>query len=82
MIIDFHTHTFPEKIAEKALNNLSNTSRAVPYTDGTASCRLNSMKNALIDISNRFHIIGDVLLDSIGSMQQKTNLRIEAPRAA
>ena len=51
MIIDFHTHTFPEKIAEKALNNLSNTSRAVPYTDGTASCRLESMKKAGIDIS-------------------------------
>ena len=51
MIIDFHTHTFPEKIAEKALNNLSNTSRAVPHTDGTASCRLKSMKNAGIDIS-------------------------------
>ncbi|MDO4188451.1 MAG: amidohydrolase family protein [Lachnospiraceae bacterium] len=51
MIIDFHTHTFPEKIAEKALKNLSNTSRAIPYTDGTVSDRLNSMKKAGIDIS-------------------------------
>lgn len=51
MIIDFHTHTFPEKIAEKALNNLSNTSRAVPYTDGTVTDRLNSMKKAEINIS-------------------------------
>ena len=46
MSIDFHTHTFPEKIAEKALNNLSNTSRTIPHTDGTASGRIKSMKNA------------------------------------
>lgn len=51
MIIDFHTHTFPEKIAEKALKGLSDSSRAVPYTDGTASSRYDSMKKANIDIS-------------------------------
>ena len=51
MIIDFHTHTFPEKIAEKALKGLSDSSRAVPYTDGTASSRLNSMEKAGINIS-------------------------------
>lgn len=51
MIIDFHTHTFPEVIAEKALKKLSDSSRAVPYTDGTASSRLNSMKNAGISVS-------------------------------
>ena len=51
MIIDFHTHTFPEKIAEKALKGLSDSSRAVPYTDGTASSRYGSMKKANINIS-------------------------------
>lgn len=51
MIIDFHTHTFPDKIASKALKGLSDSSRAVPYTDGTASCRLKSMKEAGIDHS-------------------------------
>lgn len=51
MIIDFHTHIFPEKIAEKALKSLSDSSRAVPYTDGTYAGRKNSMKEAGIDYS-------------------------------
>lgn len=51
MIIDFHTHTFPDNIAEKALKKLSDSSRAVPYTKGTASSRFESMKKAGIDLS-------------------------------
>lgn len=51
MIIDFHTHIFPEKIAEKALKALSDSSRAIPYTDGTYSGRAKSMKDAGIDYS-------------------------------
>lgn len=49
MIIDFHTHVFPDKIAEKALKGLSDSSRAVPYTNGTAFAREESMKKAGID---------------------------------
>lgn len=49
MIIDFHTHVFPEKIAEKALKSLSDSSRAVPYTDGTINGRSRSMKEAGIE---------------------------------
>ena len=49
MIIDFHTHVFPEKIAEKALKSLSDSSRAIPYTDGTISGRSQSMREAGID---------------------------------
>lgn len=51
MIIDFHTHTFPIKIADKALKALSDSSRTVPYTDGTVLSLLNSMDEAGIDIS-------------------------------
>lgn len=51
MIIDFHTHIFPEKIAEKALKALSDSSRTVPYTNGTYSARTESMKKAGIDYS-------------------------------
>jgi len=50
MIIDFHTHTFPEKIAQIALKSLSDSSRAVPYLNGTETDRSNSMKKAGIDI--------------------------------
>lgn len=49
MIIDFHTHVFPDKIAEKALKGLSDSSRAVPYTNGTVFDRMESMKKAKID---------------------------------
>lgn len=36
MIIDFHTHAFPEKIAEKAIEKLSYTSGGlIPQTNGT-----------------------------------------------
>ena len=36
MIIDFHTHTFPERIAEAALNKMKAASHTVTFTDGTA----------------------------------------------
>jgi len=49
MIIDFHTHVFPEKIAQKALKALSDSSRTIPYTDGTVAGRKESMKEAGID---------------------------------
>lgn len=35
MIIDFHTHCFPDRIAEKAMETLSHTSGLMPHTDGT-----------------------------------------------
>lgn len=36
MLIDFHTHCFPDKIAEKAIQKLSFVSGGLePYTDGT-----------------------------------------------
>ncbi len=35
MIIDFHTHTFPAKIAAKAIEKLSHTSHSKAFTDGT-----------------------------------------------
>ena len=38
MLIDFHTHCFPDKIAEKAILKLSFASGGLnPYTDGTVS---------------------------------------------
>lgn len=49
MIIDFHTHTFPERIAERALKGLSDSSRAVPYTNGTEKSRSLSAQQAGID---------------------------------
>ena len=37
MIIDFHTHTFPESISEKVMNKLGHLSGIEPGTNGAVS---------------------------------------------
>ena len=49
--IDFHTHTFPDKIAEKALASLSAASKTPPFSDGTNDGLLAKMKEAGIGLS-------------------------------
>lgn len=51
MIIDFHTHTFPDAIAGKAIHKLMHASHSAAFTDGTSSGLCKSMKNAGIDKS-------------------------------
>lgn len=51
MIVDFHTHTFPDRIAEDALRHLSEKSRSRYYTDGKAASLSGSMEKAGIDLS-------------------------------
>ena len=51
MFIDFHTHCFPEKIAEKAMDKLSFTAGIKPTTDGTLKGLLISMEESGIDKS-------------------------------
>lgn len=49
MIIDFHTHTFPETIAEHAITKLAKSARAKNYLNGTVDALCASMKDAGID---------------------------------
>lgn len=51
MIIDFHTHTFPAKIAGNVIGKLQLLSRSRPYTDATMGGLQASMKEASIDYS-------------------------------
>ena len=51
MIIDFHTHTFPDKIAAAAIDKLQAASHTHPFTDGTVSSLMASMAEAAIDKS-------------------------------
>ncbi|WP_026515907.1 amidohydrolase family protein [Butyrivibrio sp. MC2021] len=51
MIIDIHTHTFPEKIAAKAIESLSKEAHIVANTDGTNAGLKTSMKEASVNIS-------------------------------
>lgn len=44
MIIDFHTHTFPEKIAARALSHMQSMSHNAVFTDGTVVALKTSME--------------------------------------
>lgn len=49
MIIDFHTHTFPEQIAGRAIAKLSDSAHIKSYSDGTLEGLKHSMETAGID---------------------------------
>ena len=51
MIIDFHTHIFPDKIASKTIEFLSVKGGIPPYAEGTASSLASKMDKAGVDIS-------------------------------
>ncbi len=51
MIIDFHTHNFPEKISAAVIDKLSRISRTPAFTDGTLRGLQSSMDAAQIDLS-------------------------------
>lgn len=51
MVIDFHTHTFPERIAKASIESLSECSGITPYTDGTVTGLERSMDAGGVNIS-------------------------------
>ena len=51
MVIDFHTHIFPERIAERTIATLSKMGGISPYSDGTADGLVSSMERSGVDIS-------------------------------
>ncbi len=51
MIIDFHTHTFPDKIAEKTIAYLAEKGNVKPFREGTLSSLKESMKRSGVDYS-------------------------------
>ena len=51
MIIDFHTHVFPDKIAERTVTALAGAASTTPYSDGTLKGLTDSMKKSGIDLS-------------------------------
>lgn len=51
MIIDIHTHIFPDQMAAKVLDKLSRLSRSIAFTDGTLDGLRRSMDRAEVDRS-------------------------------
>ncbi len=67
MLIDFHTHAFPEKIATRAIDNLSFASGGlIPQHGGTPDSLKEEMKKDSVDIS--------VVLGIATNPQQQTNV--------
>ncbi len=74
MIIDFHTHIFPHKIAPRALSHLQGFIRTEPCTEGTMESLLASMKMAGVDISVVLPVVTDPhQFDSILRFAVQTN---------
>ena len=51
MVIDFHTHIFPDKIAAKTIEHLAQVGGIKAATDGTLSGLLSSMERCGVDMS-------------------------------
>ena len=51
MIIDFHTHVYPDAMAERIMAALSNNPGVTGHTDGTLNGLLNSMADSGVDKS-------------------------------
>lgn len=51
MVIDFHTHIFPDKIAARSIVHLENASGITAATDGTLQGLLDSMEKNQVDLS-------------------------------
>ncbi|MBE7027330.1 MAG: amidohydrolase [Ruminococcaceae bacterium] len=67
MLIDFHTHAFPDVIATKAIDKLSYVSGGLaPQSTGTASSLMREMKKDGVDIS--------VVLSIATNPSQQTNV--------
>ncbi len=57
MIIDFHTHAFPEKIVARAIEGLAKDSgNVIPFADGTAGGLIGQLDEAFVDKSVVLHI--------------------------
>jgi predicted TIM-barrel fold metal-dependent hydrolase len=51
VIIDFHTHVFPEQMAEKTIRKMEEAANVKAFTNGTLQELKGSMKNSKVDIS-------------------------------
>ena len=67
MLIDFHTHAFPERIAQRAVSGLAhNSGGMVPQTDGTLTSLISEMDKDGVDLS--------VVLSIATNPKQQTNV--------
>ena len=74
MIIDFHTHIFPEKIAEKTLNHLSSLCGCKPFANGTAVGLEDKIQESGIDLAIALPVITNPMqFDSVNTFAKAIN---------
>lgn len=80
MIIDMHTHVFPDKIAAGVIEKLSRASKSRAFTDGTIGALINSTKVAGVDksivlpVATNTHQVGKIN-DSAASINENYSAR-------
>ncbi len=78
MIIDFHTHIFPDKIAEKTIAYLSEKGGIPPFSDGTVDGLVARMEEAGVDISITLPVLTSPMqFDSVNRFAAEINARFE-----
>lgn len=74
MIIDFHTHIFPDAIAPKTIPFLENRSGITAATDGTLNGLLHSMEQSGVDLSVIMPVVTKpAQFDSVNNYAKKVN---------
>ncbi len=74
MIIDFHTHIFPDKIATKTIEFLSGKGGIPPFSEGTSASLVSKMEEAGVDISVTLPVVTNPhQFDSINRFASEIN---------
>ena len=80
MIIDFHAHIFPDKIAHKTIDMLSEKGGIPPFSDGTLSGLVSNMVDAGIDISVNLPVLTNpTQFDSVNRFALQINESFSSP---
>ncbi len=74
MLIDFHTHVFPDKIAKRTIDSLSEKGGIPPFSDGSVAGLLEKMELASVDLSVNLPVMtSPTQFDSINRFAAEIN---------
>ena len=78
MIIDFHTHIFPDKIAKKTIDYLAVKSSISPFSDGSVDGLLAEMERGGVDVSVALPVVTNpAQFDSVNRFAADINTRFD-----
>ena len=81
MLIDFHTHVFPDKIAKSTIDALANNSGTKPNTDGTVEGMIKAMERANADICITLPVLTKPSqFESVAKFAQSINERFKGEK--